>query len=267
MGEGPVGGTVLITLMRRWLWRLRSILYLAPTAIVLAVVCFFIYSVSAIAERTVFAYGPGFNYTYTFGQAFQALFGLNWTLLTSGFYWQPVTYIFLHDNGLHLFFNTIVILLFGSGVEAEVGSKRFLGIFFLGGIVGGLGWLAMLALSPYLPSLPDVAGWVPAWFRTILPKTTGQETLAGSMCVGASGAVFSLIGAYAAMFPARKVYVLLIVIPLRLSARWLAIALMALSVFEIVFIQAQVAYSAHIIGGLAGYAYGLWLNKRGYYGD
>jgi membrane associated rhomboid family serine protease len=87
------------------------------------------------------------------------------------------------------------------------------------------------------------------------------------MCIGASGAVFSLIGAYAAMFPKRQVYVLLIVFPLRISARWLAIVLGLLTIVEVVFIQAQVAYSAHVVGGLAGYAYGLWLKKRGYYGD
>jgi rhomboid protease GluP len=250
----------LITLMRRWLWRLRSLIYLAPTAIVLAVVCFFVYSVTAITSHVYF-FGNSFR------DAFEALFGLNWTMLTSGFYWQPVTNIFLHANGWHLFFNTLVILLFGSGVEAEVGSKRFLQIFFIGGIIGGMGWLAVLALSPYLPPLPDTAGWVPECVRTVLPKMTGFETLEWSRCVGASGAVFSLIGAYAAMFPARKVYVLLIVIPLRLSARWLAIALGLLTIFEVVFIQAQVAYAAHVVGGLAGYAYGLWLNKRGYYGD
>jgi membrane associated rhomboid family serine protease len=250
----------LITLMRRWLWRLRSILYLAPTAIVLAVVCFFVYSMTAIGAHVDF-------YGWPYSEAIFNLFGLNWTRLIQGFYWQPVTNLFLHANGWHLFFNTIVILLFGSGVEAEVGSKRFLAIFFIGGIIGGFGWLAMLALSPYLPDLPDTAGWVPEFIRAVLPKTTGFETLEWARCVGASGAVFSLIGAYAAMFPARKVYVLLIVIPLRLSARWLAIALGLFTIFEVVFIQAQVAYAVHVVGGLAGYAYGLWLNKRGYYGD
>lgn len=250
----------MITLMRRWLWRLRSLLYLAPTAIILVVACLFVFSMTAIASHVYF-------FGHSFAEAMFPLFELNWTLLTQGFYWLPVTYIFLHGNFWHLLFNTLVILLFGSGVEAEVGSKRFLQIFFIGGIIGGLGWLAVLALSPYLPDLPDTAGWVPQWLRTVLPKTTGYETLAEAKCIGASGAVFSLIGAYAAMFPARKVYVLLIVIPLRLSARWLAIALGLLTIFEVVFIQAQVAYAAHVVGGLAGYAYGLWLNKRGYYGD
>lgn len=249
----------MITLMRRWLWRLRTLFYFAPTALTLVVVFLFVYSVTAIGSH-VFFYG------YSFTEAINALFGLNWTLLTQGFYWQPVTYMFLHDGRLHLFFNMLILLFFGSGVEAEVGGKRFVGIFFFGGIVGGLGWLAVLALSPYLPELPHTAGWVPQWLRTILPMANGSETLANGMCIGASGGVFSLIGAYAAIFPKRQV-IWFVPFPIRISARWLAIMLGLLTVFEVVFIQARVAYAAHVIGGLAGYFYGLWLNKRGFYGD
>ncbi len=245
--------------MRRWLWRLRSLFYFSPTALTLAGVCIFVYSVTAIGSH-VFFYG----YSYT--KAINALFGLNWTLLTQGFYWQPVTYMFLHDGRLHLIFNTVILLFFGSGVEAEVGGKRFVGIFFFGGIVGGLGWLAVLALSPYLPELPHTAGWVPEWLRTILPMANGTETLANGMCIGASGGVFSLIGAYAAIFPKRQV-IWFMPFPIRISARWLAIMLGFLTFFEVVFIQARVAYAAHVVGGLAGYLYGVWLNERGFYGE
>lgn len=226
----------------------------------LAGVCFFVFSMTAIASRVYFAYEA------TFASAIYGLFGLSWPLLKSGFFWQPVTYMFLHQGWLHLLFNMMVILFFGSGVEVEVGGRRFATIFFLGGILGGMGWLAMLALQPWLPPLPDWSGWVPEWVRTWMPKLTGKETLATGLCIGASGGVFSLIGAYAAMFPSREV-VWFVPFPLRLSARRLAVALGVLSLLEILFVQAQVAYAAHIIGGLAGYAYGLWLNKRGYYGD
>jgi membrane associated rhomboid family serine protease len=100
-----------------------------------------------------------------------------------------------------------------------------------------------------------------------MPHFSGRATLAGAMCIGASGAVFSLIGAYAAMFPSRQVYVLLIIVPLRISARWLAIVLGVLTIVEAVVIHSQVAYAAHLAGGLTGFLYGLWLHKRGYYGD
>jgi membrane associated rhomboid family serine protease len=250
----------LITLMRRWLWRLRIFFYFSPTALILAGVCIFVYIALAISSRIEFAFG------YSFADAIRSFFGLNWGLLKAGFFWQPATYVFLHAGFLHLLFNMMALLLFGSGVETEVGSRRFLAIFFIGGIIGGLGWLVLLALLPYLPSMPDTSQWIPHFMRSWMPQSSGRATLAGAMCIGASGAVFSLIGAYAAMFPSRQV-IWFMPFPLRISARWLAIVLGVLTVLEAVVIHSQVAYAAHMAGGFAGYLYGFWLNKRGYYGD
>ena len=70
----------MITLIRRWLWRLRSLLYVAPAATTLASVCFFVFLIQRTAERTEFVYG------YTFGQALVSCFGLNWPLLSHGFF-------------------------------------------------------------------------------------------------------------------------------------------------------------------------------------
>ena len=76
--------------------------------------------------------------------------------------------------------------------------------------------------------------------------------------------MFALIGAYAACFPQRMVYGLfLFVIPFKLKARSLAWLLGVLTVAEAVFVQAQVAYAAHLVGGLAGYMYGMRLRKLG----
>ena len=249
----------MIALMRRWLWRLRKLFYLAPTALKLAGVCFLVYIAISISSRVEFAFG------YSFADTMRSFFGLNWSLLKVGFLWQPVTYIFMHASFLHLVLNMLALLLFGSSVEVEVGSKRFLEIFFLGGVIGGLGWIVLLALMPHLPAMPDTAQWIPQFARSWVSQSSGRETLANAMCIGASGAVFSLIGAYAAMFPSRKVYVLLILIPLRMSARWLAIVLGVLTIAEAVVIHAQVAYAAHLAGGLTGFLYGLWLHKRGFY--
>jgi len=246
--------------MRRWLWRLRSFFFFAPTALWLSGISVFVYIAIAVSSRVEFAFG------YSYAQAIRSFLGLNWSLLKAGFFWQPVTYMFLHANLFHLVLNMMALLLFGSGVEVEVGRKRFLEIFFLGGIVGGLGWLVLLALMPYLPAMPNTAHWVPAFMRSWMPQASGHETLAGAMCVGASGAVFSLIGAYAAMFPARQV-IWFVPFPVRISARWLAIVLVILTLLEAVVIQGQVAYAAHFVGGLTGFLYGLWLNKRGFYGD
>ena len=243
--------------MRRWLWRLRNLFYLAPAAIHLVAACFLVFSIQQVSARVEFAWG------YSFGNALEACFALNWTLLKNGFFWQPFTYALLHGGWFHLAMNTLVILLFGAGVEAEIGSKRFLRIFFFGVVLGGLGWLGVLALMPHLPPMDALAQWVPEIIRRWLPFVSTRTELSTAMCVGASGGVFALIGAYAAMFPQRIVYIL-IPFPVKVRARTLAIILGVLTVVEAITIQSNVAYAAHLVGGLAGYAYGVVLRRKGF---
>lgn len=212
-----------------------------------------------VAARVEFVYG------YSYAQALAPCFGLNWPLLAHGFVWQPVTYMFLHANAWHLGLNLATVLLFGSALEGEVGGGRFWRIFLAGGVLGGLGWLLMTALNPYLPAMPSLTAALPQALREWLPASGQAATLDTSMCVGASGGVFALIGAYAALFPRRQVYMLLFfVIPLRFRARSLAWVLGVLTVADAVFLQFQVAYMAHLAGGLAGCLYGLRLRRMGF---
>jgi membrane associated rhomboid family serine protease len=187
-------------------------------------------------------------------------------LLTHGFVWQLVTYLFFHANLLHLGLNMLTVLLFGSGLESEVGGSRFWKIFLTGGVLGGAGWLAVVALLPHVPSIRWLADWMPQAVRAWFPAARTAETLDTAMCMGASGGVFALIGAYAALFPNRLVYLLLIVVPVKLKARSLAYLLGVLTVAEAVFVQSQVAYAAHLAGGISGYLYGMQLRRQGLFG-
>jgi membrane associated rhomboid family serine protease len=235
-------------MLRRWLWRLRGVFYKAPAATTLAVVCFFIFLVVRTADGVEFVYG------YRFGQALVSCFGLNWPLLSRGFFWQPLTYMFLHASWAHLGLNLLTVLLFGSGLEAEIGGRRFWRIFLVGGVVGGLGWLAVTAVTPFLPAMTALTQWMPlpvqAWLGT---GNAAGRSLDGALCIGASGGVFALIGAYVALFPRREVYLLLLFVPVRLKARTLAWVLVAGTIAEAVFVQSQVAYAAHLAGGIGGY--------------
>jgi len=224
---------------------------LAPAATLLAFVCLFVFLVEQAAERVEFVNVYGYRYSYA--QALIPCFGLNWPLLSRGFFWQPVTYMFLHASWWHLGLNMLTVLLFGSGLEVEVGGRRFWRIFLAGGIVGAAGWLAVTALLPLVPPVPALTHWMPQVLRAWLPAEAARGTLDSAMCIGASGGVFALIGAYAALFPQRQVYVLLLVFPAKLRARSLAWLLGILTVAEAVFVQSQVAYAAHLAGGVAGF--------------
>jgi membrane associated rhomboid family serine protease len=103
-------------------------------------------------------------------------------------YWQILTYAFLHDTGsiFHLLFNMLGLWMFGSQVEAYLGSQRLLAVYFASVVTAALSQL-----------------WVPMLFGAP-PEPT----------IGASGGVFGLLLAYAMLFPTRKVVPLIPPIPM-----------------------------------------------------
>jgi len=154
--------------------------------------CLAVFLVQQVTARVEFVYG------YTYAQVLVATFGLNGPLFCRGFFWQPLTYLFLHAGWLHLCLNMATVLLFGSGVEMEVGGRRFWRIFLGGGILAGLGWFAVTVAQSLLPSFVVLTHWMPAALRQWLGggANVGQSLDAGLPLIGASGGVFALIGAF-----------------------------------------------------------------------
>ncbi len=153
-------------------------------------------------------------------------FGLAWDDIRRGMLWQPVTYMFLHGGLMHLLMNMLGLLVLGRELEDTLGERRFLRLYLGGGLLGGLGWLML----------------------------SGGD---GRVCVGASGAVFGIIGAFAALFPHRQLTLLLFfVIPVTMSARTLAIAFGVGTLLMLRVGGGGVAHAAHLAGGIAGYLYG-----------
>jgi membrane associated rhomboid family serine protease len=101
-------------------------------------------------------------------------------------FWQLITYAFLHGSIYHLLFNMLGLWMFGSQVEAYLGSKRLLAVYFASVVTA--------ALSQLL---------VPMLFGAA-PEPT----------IGASGGVFGLLLAYAMLFPRQKVVPLIPPIPM-----------------------------------------------------
>jgi len=160
------------------------------------------------------------------GGKFTLLFGLSWTGIRHLFLWQLATYLFLHGGLFHILLNMLALFFFGPDTERAIGTKRFIALYFVCGILGGLGWLLL----------------------------TGRQT--PMPCIGASGAIFGVLGAFAALFPARPITLLLFfVIPVTMRARTLALAMAVFSLLAMVGQPGNIAYAAHLAGGLAGYLY------------
>jgi membrane associated rhomboid family serine protease len=159
---------------------------------------------------------------------FSDIFGLSLSRVTDGFVWQPFTYMFLHaNNPWHILMNMLALYMLGCETERDIGTKRFLRLYLGAGLAGGLGWI-------------------------LLCLVTGNN----GNCVGASGAIFGIIGAFAALRPNQMLTLLVFfVIPITLSARVLAIILGFISLFYTINMDGNVAHVAHLAGGLAGYFY------------
>lgn len=161
---------------------------------------------------------------------FTHLFGLRGSALLTGYIWQPFTYMFLHGGPLHLAVNALVFFVFGGRMEGTLGLRRFLVLYVVSGIVAALGWL-VISPGPY-------------------------------PLVGASGSVYGVVGAFAAMYPHERVSLLFL--PLVFTVRTLILVIAAASV---IFLLAgssndNVAHAAHLAGGLAGYVYGIWVQRQ-----
>ncbi len=166
--------------------------------------------------------------------AFDILFGLSEDLYRNGFFWQLFTYMFLHAGLLHILFNMLILYFLGTEIERTVGSRNFLSIYFVSGVLGGLGWL-LLTSDPSIP------------------------------CIGASGAVFGLLGAYVALFPQRHITVLIFfILPVTLKAWMLAVILAGIEFLLMTArVEDQIAHSAHLAGLLAGYVFAFVVFRKG----
>ncbi len=151
------------------------------------------------------------------------LFGLSGPDILHGMVWQFVTYMFLHGSFMHLLMNMLGLFFLGRELETVLGARRFLYLYLSCGVLGGLGWVILSGSS-------------------------------GATCVGASGAVFGIVGAFAALFPERRV--VLFPIPITTSARTLAIVFAVASLLMLRGGAGGIAHAAHLAGGIAGYLYG-----------
>lgn len=132
--------------------------------------------------------------------------------------WTAVTYMFLHGGLLHIGLNMLVLFFFGPRLEYRLGAKHFLGLYF----VSGLAAAAFSFFTPY------------------------------AAVVGASGAIYGVMLAYAHYWPRDRLY-LYFVIPV--EARWVVLGLTGLAIYGIIKtsmgVSDGIAHHAHL-GGFAG---------------
>jgi membrane associated rhomboid family serine protease len=174
---------------------------------------------------------------YMFHMPFADRFALPSHWWTSSFsFWKLFTYMFVHGGPAHLFANMLGLFFIGPTVERTIGSYRFFILYYVSGILGGLGW-SMIA-DPF---------YIDEYGTQIVP-----------ICVGASGAVMGVLGAFGALYPNAKL-LLWFVIPVRAWVLVLGLALWELHETTGEPLVGGIANAAHLIGGIAGFSYALSL--------
>ena len=141
--------------------------------------------------------------------------------------WTLITYMFLHAGLGHLFFNMIGLFFFGPRLESRLGSKGFLWLYFLSGLGGAVGSFLFARQYPV---------------------------------VGASGAVYGVLLAFAVIWPRERIYIWAI-LPVE---AWLLVTLLVVASLwaGITGSQSGMAHFAHL-GGLAfGFGYLKWSEWR-----
>jgi rhomboid-like protein len=190
--------------------------------------------------------------------------------------WQPITYMFMHGNLAHIFFNMFGLYMIGGILENHLGSKRFLNFY----LITGLGALA-LQWGVQAFELYQITGSVinsgnlplnllaEQRYNPQLFSELDSAKIAGiyfGTMVGASGAVFGIMTAFAVLYP--NMEFMLMFIPVPVKAKYFVPGYILLELF-LGFSRIAgdpVAHFAHLGGALIGYLLvKLWRNKNTFY--
>ncbi len=186
--------------------------------------------------------------------------------------WQLLTHFFMHAGFMHLFFNMFALWMFGSRLEQIWGPKRFLSFYF----ITAVGAFLLHALVQYIQLqqlLPHISAedYAQVWEngRGVLksmrnysdPNLQQLNEILNVNVVGASGAVFGILAAFAMYFPNTELF--FIFFPFPIKAKYLVAGYAVIELVQGVahFQGDNVAHFAHLGGALFGFLLVKYWNK------
>ena len=142
--------------------------------------------------------------------------------------WQLATYMFLHGGVFHILFNMLALWMFGTELERLWGTRNFLKFYFVCGI--GAGVLTV--------------------FFSLLPFAFSRQVYE-SVVIGASGAIYGLLLAFAMTYPERPILLIIFFVPAKVCVAILG----AIALFSSISEAGGVANATHLGGLLVAYLY------------
>ncbi len=194
--------------------------------------------------------------------------------------WQPITYMFMHGGFMHILFNMFALYSFGSALEQFWGGKKFLFFYISCGLGSALvhtgvnyfhfqeGIDALISngfsKSEILQLLNE--GKIDTRWQELLTVTQFQNFTSAYLgtAVGASGAIYGIIVAFAFMFP--NVELGLMFIPIPIKAKYFVPGLVLVDLYlgisgKSIFGGGGIAHFAHVGGALFGFLI-MWYWKK-----
>ncbi len=182
--------------------------------------------------------------------------------------WQYISHMFMHGNLMHLVFNMYALWMFGSALESVLGKVRFLIFYFACGIGAAVIYNAVNTFQfNEIYSLLTDSGLNSSDIMQMIkqysyPPSVLNEEQATKMfnifyapMVGASGAIYGILVAFALYFPNNKL--MIIFIPYPIAAKFFVPALIGIDLFSGVtgfsLFGGGVAHFAHVGGAIIGF--------------
>ena len=182
--------------------------------------------------------------------------------------WQIITHMFMHGSFMHILFNLMTLYSFGPVLEQVLGDKKYVLLYF----VSGLGAFFLFNLWNFveveqikssLQSLGfDLAGYMDGErvsFKGNSAAILEEQNLVNQLqsiisvpMVGASGAIFGVIAAFATLYPDAKI--MLMFIPVPVKVKYLMPVVIIVSIYLGISGNAGgIAHLAHVGGALVGF--------------
>jgi membrane associated rhomboid family serine protease len=204
----------------------------------------------------------------------------------SGFqYWQVITHMFMHGGYMHIFFNMFALYSFGSALESIWGSKKFLFFYISCGLGAallhtginyyyfneGINTLVSNGFSKgqVLQLLNE--GKINTQWQEIMTVSQFQDFTSAYLgtVVGASGAIYGVIVAFAFMFPNAELALMFIPVPIK--AKYFVPGLVLVDLYlgisgQSIFGGGGIAHFAHVGGALFGFLI-MWYWKKNQFND
>ena len=182
----------------------------------------------------------------------KGLFAMAYPAASDFRWWQPLTHMFMHDGIWHILFIMYTLVMFGMVVERVLGTKKFLILFF----VTGFGAVLLHTGVEYLQVRSLIKEYTP------VPYSAQQIYDMIPHVLGASGAVYGVLVAFAMLYPQARMT--LIFPPVTLDAKWMVAIFIGIELLTgITGAQMGVAHFAHLGGALFGFLLIRYWRKRG----